>query len=569
MVSPHPRAMGSCCALVRLVEGSMRHKALVRAILQVTGYRKLYVKKVGLIPPRVDGEFTPAFKHLVEHFLEKLRCGTIFFPEIVPDYEGWDTSWLNGERYKWVQGRPREDPTEEGGEPIPSDKERIREAVMLMFENLRDHENTLELDDAITLESCLKGKSCEICAGKETTDDKIAVCENCHVGRHQTCYNLSAMPTKPYQCRACTTTGESKKRTGDLDVTPKSSKKLATSPVIDEARFGPIVGTPFQTRSTRRNFTGGYQSLSEFKPEGTPSPSSKRRVSDGNSLRRTSRSTPRHGTLLPAFGSSTQDFESFSLAGFARPSKDNVPASKAISSNPATMVQSLKGRVPAPVDDMRPAPPQAPFPTLTVSDIQSDRSSTPWDSRTGSPSFVSPAGPEPFEFSAPGTSTETENEPAVDMPISPEKTGISVMGVSTNMNKETEILYEVQSAKQSPANVTTASGNVQILSKEQINHTKLQIRLGAKSAVYRFVELNSIGTLDGIFAACVDRWEDRLKGQTPRIAAYLPIGLDGVTEFTAKSEVSEFLKLIKNEWDRNTGDELTVVMVLLWEDEEF
>ncbi|KAG4442503.1 hypothetical protein IFR05_002003 [Cadophora sp. M221] len=569
MDSPHPRAMGACCALVRLVEGSMRHKALVRAILQVTGYRKSYVKHPGRIVLRDNGEFTRAFKHFIEHFLEKLGCGSMFFPEIVPDYEGWDISWLAGERYKWVHGRPRGEPTEEGKEPTPSDKDRIREAVMLMFENLQDHENTLDLDESITLESCLADDCCEICGGPETAYDKIA------------------------HCRACAATPESRKRTRDFDATPTSSKKLAAPPIIDEDRFGSLVGTPFQTRSTRRNCTGGFQTLSRPKQGDTPSPSTKRRVSTGNYQRRTSRSTPRSDNLLPAFGSSAPDFQPFSPVTMARSSKDNVQHSKAISRIPATVVRSMKDKVPAAVDKNQLSSPFQPRSwTPAASEAQSHVLNTPDDMSTGSSLFVSPVVSESAKFSAfrafpdlgdesddgmlnvseqtqrirRGSSIIIEKRDTHNPASWTEQTEITPANYSAN--NKAEIFGGVHSAQRTPAKVTTAINKIQTLSQEQINRTKLRIRLGAKSLIYRSIELSSIDPLDSIFAACVNRWEDRLKGQGPRIVAYLPRDLEGVTEFTADSEVSEFLRLIKSEWDSGFDDMLTVVMVLLREDEE-
>ncbi|KAH9209519.1 hypothetical protein DL95DRAFT_466678 [Leptodontidium sp. 2 PMI_412] len=568
----------------------MRHKALVRAILQVTGYRKSHIKHAGNVLPRVNGEFTRAFKQIVEHFLEKLGCGSMFFPEIVPDYEGWDISWLAGERYKWVHGRPRGEPTEQGEGPTPSDKDRIREAVMLMFENLRDHDNTLDLDDSITLEVVS-----QMTAARSAVERRLPMTRLpfARIAMLDAIKLLQALGCTE-EVISCATTRESKKRTGDFDRTPTCGKKLASSPIIDEARFGSIVGTPLQTRSTRRNCTGGYQMLSGSRLGNTPSPSTKRRVSAGNYQRRTSRSTPGRDSLLPAFGSSALDFQPFGPIAMARSSKDNIQASGAISRISATAVQSMKDKAPAAVDRNQLSSPFQPRSwTPAASDTQPDVPSTFDDISTGSSLFVSPVLPESAKFNELRASTSMDQEPSAVMSNPSEQTKrimrrssatientdirnltssteqTEITATRTSANNKTEILRGVHSAQQTPATITTAFNNIQILSQEQINRTKLRIRLGAKSLIYRSVELSHINPLDGIFAACVNRWEDRLKGQAPRIVAYLPRNLEGVTEFTANSEASEFLRLMKAEWNRGVEDKLTVVMVLLRDDEEF
>lgn len=85
---------------------------------------------------------------------------------------------------------------------------------MLMFENLRSHSTSLELEDSIvsnpaidmfatsfdvtqTLQSCLKDRCCEICAGEDRediTEDKMLFCDNCHVSRHASCYKVKIIP---------------------------------------------------------------------------------------------------------------------------------------------------------------------------------------------------------------------------------------------------------------------------------------------------------------------------------------------------------------------------------------
>lgn len=334
--------------------------------------------------------------------------------------------------------------------------------------------------------------------------------------------------------------------------------------------------------------------LSGSKLGNTPSPSTKRRVSAGNYQPRTSRSTPGRDSLLPAFGSSALDFQPFGPIAMARSSKDNIQASGAISRISATAVQSMKDKAPVAVDRNQLSSPFQPRSwTPAASDTQPDVPSTFDDISTGSSLFVSPVLPESAKFNELRASTSMEQEPSAVMSNPSEQTKrimrrssatientdirnltssteqTEITATRTSANNKTEILRGVHSAQQTPATITTAFNNIQILSQEQINRTKLRIRLGAKSLIYRSVELSHINPLDGIFAACVNRWEDRLKGQAPRIVAYLPRNLEGVTEFTADSEASEFLRLMKAEWNRGVEDKLTVVMVLLRDDEEF
>lgn len=278
----------------------------------------------------------------------------------------------------------------------------------------------------------------------------------------------------------------------------------------------------------------------------------------------------------------------------ARSSKDNIQASGAISRISATAVQSMKDKAPVAVDRNQLSSPFQPRSwTPAASDTQPDVPSTFDDISTGSSLFVSPVLPESAKFNELRASTSMEQEPSAVMSNPSEQTKrimrrssatientdirnltssteqTEITATRTSANNKTEILRGVHSAQQTPATITTAFNNIQILSQEQINRTKLRIRLGAKSLIYRSVELSHINPLDGIFAACVNRWEDRLKGQAPRIVAYLPRNLEGVTEFTADSEASEFLRLMKAEWNRGVEDKLTVVMVLLRDDEEF
>ena len=95
-----PQSMDAICHSVHLHSGEQVHKDLLRAIIQVTGYGKEHVKAGGLIEPRKllpDGTlsttFTKEFQALVDRFLNRLKAGVLFFPVILPRYEGWDKSF--------------------------------------------------------------------------------------------------------------------------------------------------------------------------------------------------------------------------------------------------------------------------------------------------------------------------------------------------------------------------------------------------------------------------------------------------------------------------------------------
>ncbi|PVH81241.1 hypothetical protein DL98DRAFT_571342 [Cadophora sp. DSE1049] len=542
MASPHARAMGACCALVRMVEGSMRHKALVRAILQVTGYCRAHVKEAGTITPRANGDFTPAFKAFVEHFLEKLGCGSIFFPEIVPDYEGWGDSWIHGERYKWVRGTPRGEPIEDGGQPIPSDKDRIREAVMLMFENLRDHGTNLDLDDSITLQSCLKDGCCEICGGEDYEDitaDKMLFCDNCHVSRHASCYEVKIVPEGTFHCRSCAV---NRNRQKARDRTPQSSKKSATSIplIIDEDRFGTLVGSPHQTRTTRSNPFGGYQQLpgpKAAKSKDTPSPAPRKRSSSsvknssGPSKRHVSRGSRAvsHGSaLLPAFGESTA------------------------TSDDTKVAVNLGSRL------LTPAP----------SDARPDVRSPLSDVRYGTP--ANSVVREPTNSNVARAAADVEEDHRVSMPLTSQQIAGSITSTSSNeLEQETPVRRSMPSFERALSGVAKRTGNNEILSAERLDKIELRIRLGPTSLISRSLKLSRISSLDNIFEACINRWKDRLNGEIPRILAYLPKNLEGVTEFTPDFQVSEFLHLIKAEWDNGVEKDLFISMILLRDGEEF
>jgi hypothetical protein len=95
-----PQTMDAICNSLHLNIGKQVHKDILRAIVQVTGYGKEHVKEGGLIEPRkllADGTHYPTFSRdfeaLVDHFLIKLKAGILFFPVILPRYEGWDESF--------------------------------------------------------------------------------------------------------------------------------------------------------------------------------------------------------------------------------------------------------------------------------------------------------------------------------------------------------------------------------------------------------------------------------------------------------------------------------------------
>lgn len=61
----------------------------------------------------------------------------IFFPEYIPAYEGWDESYLPN-RLVYLT-KPRRGGT--------GDNSRIRQGLMLMFEDLQNNPTTLDLSD--------------------------------------------------------------------------------------------------------------------------------------------------------------------------------------------------------------------------------------------------------------------------------------------------------------------------------------------------------------------------------------------------------------------------------------
>jgi hypothetical protein len=135
-----PQTMDAICNSLYLNTKKQVHKDLVRAIVQITGYGKQHVKNSGLIEPRQllsDGTrsttFNQTFQALVDRFLIKLRAGPVFFPVLLPDYKGWDDSFWPEDRLQWRNTVEREE---------------IRGAILLMFENIKNHGIVIDLTGA-------------------------------------------------------------------------------------------------------------------------------------------------------------------------------------------------------------------------------------------------------------------------------------------------------------------------------------------------------------------------------------------------------------------------------------
>lgn len=136
-----PQTMDAICNSLHLIYGKQVHKDIVRAIVQITGYGKQYVKDCGRIEPRKllrDGThsttFNPNFEALVEHFLFKLKAGVVFFPIHLPHYHGWEDSfWDEDLRFQWNTSVERED---------------IRGGILLMFENIKNNGAAIDLTKA-------------------------------------------------------------------------------------------------------------------------------------------------------------------------------------------------------------------------------------------------------------------------------------------------------------------------------------------------------------------------------------------------------------------------------------
>ncbi len=97
------------------------------------------MKRPGLVQPRdTKGNFTREFEAVIEYFLERRKGGVVFFPVHIPDYEGWDESYLSGRLTYNSKSRTKE---------AMDDPARIREGLQLLFENLKDHSTNLDLAD--------------------------------------------------------------------------------------------------------------------------------------------------------------------------------------------------------------------------------------------------------------------------------------------------------------------------------------------------------------------------------------------------------------------------------------
>jgi len=135
-----PQSMDACCNLLHLNSGSQVHKDIIRAIVQVTGYGKQHVKPDGIVEPRAhlaDGtrssKFGAPFEAIVDHFLNDLKAGVLFFPVHLPDHHGWTTSFWPEDRLEWRSLVEREE---------------IRGGIILMFENIKNNGVTIDLTGA-------------------------------------------------------------------------------------------------------------------------------------------------------------------------------------------------------------------------------------------------------------------------------------------------------------------------------------------------------------------------------------------------------------------------------------
>lgn len=156
------------------------------------------------------------------------------------------------------------------------------------------------------------------------------------------------------------------------------------------------------------------------------------------------------------------------------------------------------------------------------------------------------------------------------MSITSRQTDGSVSRATTNeLEQEPPVRSLMPSIEQAFGAVERITNSNESLSAEQLDKTELRIRLGPKSLINRSLKLSRIESLDDIFGACIGRWEDRLKGETPRILAFLPKNLEGVTELTPDFQVSEFLRMVKAEWDNGVEKDLFISMILLRDGEEF
>lgn len=123
-------------------------------------------------------------------------------------------------------------------------------------------------------------------------------------------------------------------------------------------------------------------------------------------------------------------------------------------------------------------------------------------------------------------------------------------------------------------NVTKDGGNIrEYFTEEQIRGTTLYVRIDETSVgkvmeaeIYRFISLKSISSQQDVFTACERIWVDKLGTRVPRLLAYLPTKLGGLTEFVTSQpgDIQEFLRLMKAEWNgASSGTDLIVKVVLM------
>ncbi|KAI9055696.1 hypothetical protein LZ554_000639 [Drepanopeziza brunnea f. sp. 'monogermtubi'] len=193
--SMNARGTEFCCAILRIKEESALHKALVRAILQVTGYGKKFVQEAGMVEPRgADNNFTPEFKAIVSNFLETKKGGVVFFPIVIPNYLGWAESYGPGDRLVWKSGSRRD---------LPPDKIQIEQGKQLLFEDVKNGPTALKVDEAEVIES-FAGTRCEKCGSDDDeVGNEIILCGNCDIPSHQICSKIFPIPQGEWYCDPC------------------------------------------------------------------------------------------------------------------------------------------------------------------------------------------------------------------------------------------------------------------------------------------------------------------------------------------------------------------------------
>ncbi len=104
-----PKDMDSICCFLNVYPNSPVHKAVLKAIVQTSGYGESNVNDGYQIDTRtrtLDSKASPnlreEFKRLVDNFLVDRKGGFTFFPDIMPQYEGWEESYFP-DRLEWLR----------------------------------------------------------------------------------------------------------------------------------------------------------------------------------------------------------------------------------------------------------------------------------------------------------------------------------------------------------------------------------------------------------------------------------------------------------------------------------